>query len=411
MRVELDWQAANEDGVWETVATYRTRHGLSVPRWTWIALCAVMVGVSATSYLFIRQRYARAIRQITSQVQSVIDLEARALETDNTALFLRQQDRAPRAWLAEQAKRVRSDLLQCTGRAVPAFARYDECPSTEAGEVQNIEMRGHIAWVEVIDRNTPVRQARFYRQTDLGWLHTAPRAAFWSGTAERRFDGLVVRHSQRDGPHMDALFAHLERIVSDVDARLPEAPRRPLRVDFTGTRLEGLPAFSGDRLTLASPWLSGVPVDGAWDEQYLDLLSYWIAYARTGQYLRYMAGAPGGDPVIDPVPLNRLQAAIAAEYATVYSQGDLAQVPVLRRIVERHGNDVLPAVLRAVASGSSSIEFADRWLSISASGTDEAFFGALSRIEREAAQLRQGNTSLVVLLFSVDSVQRDPWSD
>lgn len=415
MRVELDWKAADEDGIWETVATYRTRQGLGVPRWAWIVLCAVLVSASTTGYLLVRQRYARAIRQITFQVQSVIDLEARALETSNTALYLQQQDRSPRDWVAEQAKRVGSDLLQCTERAVPAFARYDECPSTQAAGVQRVEMRGDVAWVEVIDGNPPVRQARFYRQTGRGWLHTAPRAAFWSGTIERRFDGLVVRYSQRDEPHMEALLAHLHRIVSDVDARLPEAPHRPLHVDFTGTRFEGLPNFSRDRLTLASPWLSGVPVDGRWnqaneDSRYLGLLSYWTAYARMGQYLRGPAGVPASDPRAHPVQLHRLQAAIASEYATVYSQGDVAQAPVLRRIVERHGRDALPAVLGDVASGSSSAEFADRWLSMSRSDTDEVFLGLLSEIEREAAWLRQGNTlQLVMALFWTHSESCVDW--
>jgi hypothetical protein len=404
VRVELDWKAADDDGVWEPVATYRTRHGLGVPRWAWIVLCAVIVTCSTTSYLVVRQRYVQAIRQVTFQLQSVIDLEVRALAVDDTALYMRQQDPSAREWVAEQAARVTSDLLQCTGRAMPAFARYDECPSAQGAEVQRVEMHGDVAWVEVIDGSPAVKKARFYRQTDLGWMHTVPRAAFWSGTIERRFDDLVVRYSQRDGPHIEPLLAHLQRVISEVDAALPKAPHQALYVDLTGTQLEGLPDLSQDRLILASPWLTGVPVDGKWEQaegtmNYLDLLSYWAAYARVGQYLHGSAGT-SVEPAVHPGRLTQLEAAVAGEYATIYSQGDLAQAPVLRRILARHGPDALPGVLRDVAAGGSNAEFAGRWLSVSPSGRSELFLGALADIEREGTWLHQGNTvRLAMALF------------
>jgi hypothetical protein len=404
VRVELDWKAADDDGVWETVATYRTRHGVGVPRWIWIVLCSVIVACSTTSYLIVRRHYVRAIRQMTFQLQSVIDLEAGALAASDMALYMRQQDPSARDWVAEQAARVTSDLLQCTGRAVPAFARYNECPSVQSAEVQRVEMRGDVAWVEVVDAGNPVRQARFYRQTSQGWLHTEPRASFWSGTIERRFDGLVVRYSQRDRPHIEPLLAHLARVVSEVDAALPQAPHQALYVDLTGTQLEGLPDLTQDRLVLASPWLTGVPIDGKWKRaeattHYLDLLSYWAAYARVGQYLHDSTGTRG-ELAAHPGRLTQLEAAIASEYATIYTRRDLAQAPVLRRILARHGDDALPAVLGDVASGSSSAEFADRWLSVSPSGRSELFLGALADIEREAARLQQGNTvRLAMALF------------
>lgn len=391
MNVELDWKAADQDGVWETVAAYTTRRRRGIPSWVWIALCAALVTASATSYLLVRQRYGRALRQITFQVQGVIDLEARALDRGDIALYLQQQDRSQQGWILAQAQRVTSNLPQCTLRLVPGFACYDECPSAQAPQVQRLEMRGDVAWVEVVGGHPPLRQTRFYRQTDRGWLHTAPHAPFWNGTIERRTDHLLVRYSQRDQPHVEALLDHMERVVSDVDAHLPESPRRPLPVDFTGTQLERLPDFVDDRLTLASLWLSGIPADGRWDgtaagSRYLRLLTYWIAYARTGQYLSVQANAPHSDPLADRVLLNYFQDAIISEYATAYSLGDLAQAPVPRQALHAAGLDSFYA------------ECADPWLDMPIAGTCDLFIRTLSTSEHQVAHPRQENVLRLVAL-------------
>jgi hypothetical protein len=97
--------------------------------------------------------------------------------------------------------------------------------------------------------------------------------------------------------------------------------------------------MSGHGLILASPWLSGIPVEGGWDAAYLDELTYWVAYEIMLQLVR---AAEDGDP-------TWLQRAIVGEYAALYTHGYVTQDPILEHIIEQNGAD-LPEALRSAIS-------------------------------------------------------------
>ena len=95
MSSQFEWQAGDDDR-WETIArvTKEDRRGWRhrVPRWLWVGLLAILVTGATGGYAAARRRYEVASKQIAFQIQSVIDLEARAFEAGDEELFLAQQD-------------------------------------------------------------------------------------------------------------------------------------------------------------------------------------------------------------------------------------------------------------------------------------------------------------------------------
>ena len=389
MNVQFDWQAGDGDGRWESIARVKGYTLRKIPHWVWGTLLSVVVTLGISSYVGLRRWYAVALGQIAFQIQSAIDLEARALARRDLGLFLAQQDGAVPEWVTWQATRVRTDRFQANkttsdGCTYPLPQGSRKRPPLDLpAEVQSIEMRGDTAWVEVTAGQEPVRQARFYRQTDLGWVHTAPRVEFWKEPVVLEYDRLLVRGHERDVPHVEPLVRHITSVLDDLCATLRCPPDGVLEVNLAiETRIDELPAFSGHTLTLASPWLSGIPVARTWDEETLDKVTYWLAYAVASRFLRHAAG---GD-------LDLLQKAIVSEYAALYSGKDVTSAPLLRRVVERHGTDALPEVLYALRERRSLSWFLAQWLSLSPSDREAEYFGTLLNVEREAILAGQRDT-------------------
>jgi hypothetical protein len=150
----------------------------------------------------------------------------------------------------------------------------------------------------------------------------------------------------------------------------------PLEVQFSiEAPADRLPGLSGGKLTLASPWLSGMPVEGAWDRAYLDELTYWVTYAVASR-LAHLAD--------DDAP-DQFQMAILDEYAILSGRKDVDQAPILRRVVARHGVGVLPEVLYSMQHVRSTPEFVARWLAPFPSDRDIAYPKLLLDITMEAA--------------------------
>ena len=111
MSVQFEWQAGSDDGQWETIARAGRGPGRRwlgrVPWWVWVIVGLVIAGGGALGYLGIRRRYKELQRQVEFQIQSVIDLEARAFAQGDADLFLDQQDFESSEWYAQQVQRVR----------------------------------------------------------------------------------------------------------------------------------------------------------------------------------------------------------------------------------------------------------------------------------------------------------------
>lgn len=393
MRVLFDWQAGDGKGQWETIAKIERRTTPKIPRWTWGALLALAVTLALGGAIGLRRRHDATLDRIAFHIQSVIDLETQALAQHDIDLFLAQQDSMAPGWVAWQAKHLPRDLRRlnstlsdgCTD-ALPQVSRTG-CPINGPAEVQGVELRGDTAWVEVIASQTPVRQARFYRKTDLGWVHTAPRVEFWGEPVQAQYGEVLVQCHERDLPQVEPTVEQVRSVLNDLCVTLDCPSDRTLKVDLAvGVRADELYAFAQDTLTLPSPWLTGTPIEGKWDKEHLDELTYWVAYAVISDFLR---PADEGD-------LNPLQQALAAEYAAWYSYQDNTVAPLLRRVIERNGAEVLPDLLWALREQVSLSWLLGEWLALSPSDDKVGYFGTLLNLEREAILAERKDTLLLL---------------
>ena len=281
MSTRFEWQASDDDGRWETIAQVngharriRRRRAL---RWAsaslWIALPVVIVSVAVCACIILR-RYDQASKQIAFQIQSAIDLEAHAFSEGDADLFLAQQDGT---W---------TPLYPSQARGFEERGRFFMPPlAVLPASVEDVGLRGDVAWVQVIEDDPPVRRVRFYRQTDQGWLHTAPDLAFWRDPIVHYIgDQLILRYHQRDQPYIDPLVQQLGHAFYSICSSIGCGRDEPFEILFYPA-----PAESDIRadLALPSPWLSGIPVDGEWSERYLGaalaiLETRTAAWASTG---------------------------------------------------------------------------------------------------------------------------------
>jgi hypothetical protein len=383
--VEFEWQVGDEEQR-ETIADQRQRR---LPRWARkraAILAACLLLAVTTGYAILRLRYDRARRVAELQIQSVIALEARAYSRGDRDLFLEQQDRTVPSWYARQAFRMNPD---CLGES----HLLDPCLPALPAEIEDLQLRGDMAWVTVVEGQPSVRRVRFYRRTELGWIHTAPRAEFWQDVVEQRFDAVTIRYHRRDQPDIDPLIEHIADVAHDVVSKTwPWTPINKLQVDFAVTLpLVRSSPFELDahqglgHLTAASPWLAGIPIDGEWDAAYMEGLTYWVAYgALTGGMLY----------ATDDGHLTPLQSAVAAEYAAWYAYQDTEQAPILGRIIDRYGTDVLPRVFLSLRGSRILSLFLVRWLSVHPS--DAGLFQVLLDIEQDAIRVGRRETFLII---------------
>jgi hypothetical protein len=142
----------------------------------------------------------------------------------------------------------------------------------------------------------------------------------------------------------------------------------------------------GDKLLLASPWLSGILADGGAPAAQLDGLTHWATYTIAAWAIRSSSGQD----------MNRLQEALLDEYASWYSSQDPSQAPILGRIIERHGIEALPEVLGSVREARTLTALMGRWLSLAVSDEQLEYFQALLNIEREALLVGRKETFMLL---------------
>jgi hypothetical protein len=337
----------------------------------------------------------RLCEQAEQEIRLVMLAETHALAQQDIARYLATLDEESPRWYAGRAQQAQSGM------------QSDDRPEA-ATAIQNLDLRGEIAWVEVVGGDPAIHWARFYRRRASGWVETAPDARFWGRPVEEQTGDLVVRYYRRDRSHVGALLPHLTAVVSEVSDDLryslagprfvlyvgPERTGRDPRVQVSweGTRV---PLPYRREVSLSSPWLTGIPADGQWDEEMLRAVTYQIAHALVSNAMR-SANEPD---------LTALQGALADEYASWVSQGrDPQQAPLLRRVVDRHGEDVLPRMFLSLKGAHLSTLYLVRWLSLHPTGDSEDFFETVLNIEREALLAGRRKT---FLLFQDPSWRHD----
>jgi hypothetical protein len=386
MPVEFDWHVQDEEQHSAIASTRRRR----LPRWVWMSakiLVATTLALAAVAYGILRFRYDRARRQALFHIQDVIALEAASFAQGDRDRFLEHQDRASPRWFRTQALRINPDCKQIAPSA-------DRCLPVLPAEIEDLELLGDTAWVEVLEGDPPLRRARFYRSTTGGWVHTAARTAFWREPVEVRREVVIVRYHERDHPYIDSLLEQIDAISRDVShvTRHWSAINK-LRIEihtdssapFSPHLERGVAAKGAITLRLASPWLSGIPVDGQWGEAYVEDLTYWVAYGALASSLQ---------DTTEDGQLNALQRAMVAEYATWYASGDTTQAPILGRIIDQHGAGALTRVFLSLRRSHLLSLFLVRWLSLHP--RDLGFFEALLNIECDAIATGQKETFLLL---------------
>jgi multiple sugar transport system substrate-binding protein len=360
MSIQFEWQTRNDDGEWETVSPGKRRR--RVPRWAWLAVLATVLVLTTAATLVIRRRYHLALDRITFQIQSVIDLEAQAFADGDVERFLAQQDQDAGEWYAARQRLVES------GPDHPDAAQQGTLPA----KIQDLHLQEDVAWVEVVEDNAPVRRMRFYRQTDRGWLHTASDPAFWGVPVEVHYDDqLIVRYHRQDNPHVKALADRLGQAYYTTCLTVTCPKDRPFEVAF----YVQMPADYPPRhvLLLPSPWIDGIPLEGTYAERAaeksLHALTERVVLASLSNYV---------------IPRRTLQAAMADEYAAWVSTNDLAQAPLLRRVIARHGTQALPELFLWLEQRHTTAGFLSRWLGLMPEGGEIPYFEALIELERDA---------------------------
>ena len=106
---------------------------------------------------------------------------------------------------------------------------------------------------------------------------------------------------------------------------------------------------------LPSPWVSGMPADGVWDQAWLSALGYEVAHTLAQNAL-WSSSQPN---------LGALQRALADEYAAWVSHGrDPAQAPLLGRAIGRNGTERLPMIFLSLKGGRLPALFVVQWLGV-----------------------------------------------
>jgi hypothetical protein len=228
-------------------------------------------------------------------------------------------------------------------------------------------LEDHLAWVQVQTDAGHQRHVRFYRWTERGWVQAPPDLAFWGEPVAWQHEGLLVQATARDRPYAHVLAAHMWDVAQAVCSTLGCSDDLQLRVTFLPDAMGPLPRLSAHGLLLPSPWLTGIPESGKVDPASLDRLTYWTAYYVTAAAVK----GPG------PARLSQTQRAILAEYARFYTEGDLNSVPILRRIAERHGADVLPHVLRSLPDAPALADWMTQWLALPEENLDMYYLALL----------------------------------
>jgi hypothetical protein len=283
--------------------------------------------------------------------------------------------------------------------------------------VQRVDLKGELAWVEVIESLSAdpgrglgaqeVRRVRFYRQTDLGWKHTAPPAEFWRTVMHIDYGNLSVIYHKRDQPDVEPLEEVITDAFTDVCSVLTCISRKTLIVEFS---IEPpayylpvidlhLPGEGEDKITLSSPWLAGIPVQTSQETRLAKELAHAVTFATAARSVQYTTG----------LPLTSLQRAILDEYAAWYAYGRDARLVLLRPFVEERGWDAMPDALLLAAEPTLLGEFLARWGLVPeddvAQGSEQAaaYFSAVLTLEREALLLGRKETFLLL--------QDEEWRD
>ncbi len=379
----FEWQIGGEGGDWQVIAQVGPpKPARRVPWWVWSVLIGTILILSSVGYVLLRQRVDRLNEQIAFQVQTVIDLEAQAWTRNDVNTYLAQQDDGAPQWYDMQR--------QWIGNKAAGNAVYTLNTPIQA-QVKSVNVQGSVAWVETHEASQPgpVRRMRFYRKTPRGWLHTAPDPAFWGQAIEYHYgDQLILRFHKRDRPYIEPLIETLGKTFYDICYTVGCSPQFQHEINVLNIYYPGQ-NISANTTILLSPWVSGIPLEGDWGKSQMPGLLRSLAFnVAQAQFQSDTSNRP----------LTPLQRAILDEYATWMSTHDLAQSPLLGRVIARYGPDILPDLFAHLKASPTQNAFLSRWLALKppVMAQPAVYFETLLNIEQEAVVVGRTDTFLLL---------------
>lgn len=380
-KTSFEWQVGGESGEWETIAEIGPKKPRRrVPWWVWVALAGVILASAGIGYLVLRQRVEELNAQIAFQIQAVIELEAKAWNRNDVSTYLAQQDDTDLKWYTDQAQSIQAKI-----EAAGQFP--DLLLVSPQAEVQSVNVQGDVAWVETHEENAlgMVRRMRFYRKTERGWLHTAPDPAFWGQAVEYHYgDQLILRFHKRDQPYIEPAIDALGKAFYEICDTVGCSSGFKYEINVVNHYNSGEGELNTTKIL--SPWVSGIPLKGEWSETLISTALHALAFnVSQAQFVSSRANAD--------VPLHL---AISDEYAAWMGTRDLAQSPLLGRVIARYGERVLPQVFEYLKLSPTQSAFLNRWLALPIGSQSVTYFETLLNIEQEAAVARRLYTFLLL---------------
>jgi hypothetical protein len=274
--VELEWIISDDDADWTRRETrpppppHKRRRILLIA-----ALASLALAITAT--LTLQRRIVENQRQIKTDLQALVDLEARAIANGDRELFLSLKSKDNVTWLEEQ-ERV-----------------FDYC-TANAGQwprlrVTGVELVDDYAWVHVTGTSAETSQrfqwVRFYRWLGDGWRQAAPDPRYWGSEQERVVGSLHLVYHERDEPYVEPLAADLTGQLSSLCNDLGCSASLSLTVQLTPPHLYSrlFPTTSA-MMALPSPVTQPRPADAPPQITILDsqqsALAHYVAFEAAG---------------------------------------------------------------------------------------------------------------------------------
>lgn len=282
MKPGFDWQT-EEEGDWEAVVA-QTDTAVSRRRPAWWHIVLLLVVLAAGGFALnkqITQRVEAATEETKDDVKIAYQFAAQAGLDGDKALFKSVLSGRDAAWLAVQQQLVADGLFLNR----PAFG-LQLAEGNNLGEVQEIELAPGFDAAEVTavyhyqiltpqGRSEDVRllQTAVLRYGANRWLLAPPLEPFWGDWQSKDGRLLTLIYPTRDAALAERLLNDLDEILAQMCTTLdgltcPENFRVRVRLESdagvladNGTELLFLE--SGNRLTLPTPTLVGLPVDDA----------------------------------------------------------------------------------------------------------------------------------------------------
>jgi hypothetical protein len=275
MNIEFEWQIIEGEGnETETITSSPPiRPKRRLPKWL-IRLAAIPVLAVVIFGAYMVWTYHTQLNRATREVSLVAKAEERAIAANDQASFMALQDPDDPAWRTMQERRfgqverlgIPELGLRATGTA-PQFGPV----SLEPGGAR-LDMLYQFSVMQPMPSGpvtVSLRVPQFYKQTPSGWVRARPSAEFWGSLRSLSSKRVLALYSRRDADIVEPLVPNMAQVVERACANLACPPQVTITFetspDSAGYRVTSTyGSAAGDfTLRLASPYLSGLPMDTA----------------------------------------------------------------------------------------------------------------------------------------------------